>query len=79
MKSVSIDLNSFGDFFNQVMFRVSSLSGYGIVLVVLAVFFPPLSVFLKVGFTIHFWINVILTLLGVVPGQLHALWVVLFM
>ncbi|OGD79562.1 proteolipid membrane potential modulator, partial [Candidatus Collierbacteria bacterium RIFOXYB1_FULL_49_13] len=35
-------------------------------------------VFIKVGLTAHFWINVVLTILGVVPGQIHALWVVLF-
>lgn len=47
-----------------------------IVTLLLAIFLPPVAVFLKVGLTLHFWINVILTLLGYIPGSLHALWVV---
>lgn len=43
--------------------------------ILLAIFLPPLAVFLKVGFTSHFWINVVLTLIGYVPGILHAFWV----
>lgn len=39
---------------------------------------PPLAVLLKVGLTTQFWINLVLTILGFVPGQIHALWVVLF-
>ena len=46
-------------------------------MVLLAIFFPPVAVFLKVGLTKHFWINLILTLLLVLPGQIHALIVVL--
>lgn len=45
--------------------------------VLIAILVPPLAVFLKVGLTTHFWINVLLTILGYVPGILHALWVVL--
>lgn len=48
----------------------------GLVLLILAVILPPLAVFLKVGLGVHFWINIILTMLGYVPGVLHALWVV---
>ncbi|MGI5840823.1 MAG: YqaE/Pmp3 family membrane protein [Patescibacteria group bacterium] len=48
-----------------------------LIMVILAVLLPPLAVFLTVGFTLHFWINVILTILGYLPGIVHALWVVL--
>lgn len=48
-----------------------------ILMLLIAVVLPPLAVFLKVGLTLHFWINVILTLLGYAPGILHALWVIL--
>jgi uncharacterized membrane protein YqaE (UPF0057 family) len=48
-----------------------------VLLVIIAILLPPAAVFLKVGITTQFWINVILTLLGYVPGILHALWVVL--
>ena len=44
--------------------------------IVLAIFLPPLAVFLTIGIGLHFWINIILTLLGGVPGMIHALWVV---
>jgi uncharacterized membrane protein YqaE (UPF0057 family) len=44
--------------------------------IVLAVILPPLGVFLQVGLTKHFWINVLLTLLGYVPGLVHAVWVI---
>lgn len=45
--------------------------------VILAILLPPLGVFLQVGLTLHFWINLILTLLGYIPGIIHALWVIL--
>jgi uncharacterized membrane protein YqaE (UPF0057 family) len=41
-----------------------------------ALFLPPVAVFLTVGFGWHFWINILLTLLGILPGMIHALWVV---
>ncbi len=37
---------------------------------------PPLGVFLKTGAGGAFWLNVLLTLLGYVPGLVHALWIV---
>jgi uncharacterized membrane protein YqaE (UPF0057 family) len=49
-----------------------------IVQIIAALILPPLAVYMKtrkIGGT--FWINVILTLLGGVPGILHALYVVL--
>ena len=33
--------------------------------------------YLQVGFGLHFWLNILLTLLGYVPGIIHAIWVVL--
>ena len=44
--------------------------------IILAVILPPLGVFLQVGFGKHFWINVILTILGYIPGIVHAIWVI---
>ncbi len=44
--------------------------------IVLAIILPPLGVFLQVGLTKHFWINVLLTILGYVPGLVHAVWVI---
>ena len=45
--------------------------------IILAIFIPPVAAFLQVGISTHFWINIILSLLGVIPGVIHALWLVL--
>jgi uncharacterized membrane protein YqaE (UPF0057 family) len=45
--------------------------------VVFAVVLPPLGVFSEVGLTGHFWLNLVFTLLGYVPGVIHALYVML--
>ena len=44
--------------------------------VILAILLPPVGVFLKVGFGLHFWLNIVLTLLGYVPGLVHAIWII---
>ena len=44
--------------------------------IVLAVLLPPLGVFFEVGLGKHFWINVLLTILGWIPGIIHAIWVI---
>lgn len=48
-----------------------------IVRILLAILLPPIGVYLQVGFGLHFWLNVILTLLGYVPGIIHAVWIIL--
>lgn len=48
-----------------------------IVKIILAIFIPPVAVFMSVGLTLHFWINLVLTLVGGLPGVIHALYVVL--
>lgn len=47
-----------------------------IVRIILAIVLPPLGVFLQVGLTLHFWINIILTILGYIPGIVHAVWII---
>ncbi len=47
-----------------------------IVKIIFAIILPPLGVFLEVGLGKHFWINILLTLLGFVPGIVHAVWVI---
>lgn len=44
--------------------------------IILAIILPPLGVFFQVGIGKHFWINIVLTLLGYIPGIVHAVWVV---
>ncbi|MEO1295188.1 MAG: YqaE/Pmp3 family membrane protein [Cyanobacteria bacterium J06636_16] len=42
-----------------------------------AILLPPLGVFLQVGLKPQFWLNVVLTLLGYIPGIIHAVWIIL--
>jgi len=44
--------------------------------VLAALIFPPLGVFLQVGLSGAFWLNLILTLLFYVTGSIHAIWVI---
>ena len=43
----------------------------------IAVLMPPLAVYLSAGITRRFWVNVLLTMLGFVPGAVHALYTVI--
>ena len=47
-----------------------------VVRTILSVLVPPLGVFLQVGLGKHFWLNVLLTILGYLPGLVHAIWVI---
>ncbi|CBQ67374.1 Plasma membrane proteolipid 3 [Ustilago sp. UG-2017a] len=47
-----------------------------IVKIILAIFLPPLGVFLERGCGADFWINVLLTILGYLPGIIHALYII---
>ncbi len=44
--------------------------------ILLAILLPPLGVFFQVGIGLHFWLNIVLTLLGYIPGIVHAVWVI---
>ena len=44
--------------------------------IIAAILLPPLGVFLQVGFGGHFWLNILLTLLGYIPGINHAVWII---
>lgn len=44
--------------------------------VLLALFLPPVGVFFEVGLGLHFWLNIVLTLFGFVPGIIHAAYVI---
>lgn len=44
--------------------------------VILSILLPPLGVFLQVGIGAQFWINILLTLLGYIPGIVHAVWII---
>ena len=44
--------------------------------VIFAILLPPLGVFMEVGIGKHFWINILLTILGYIPGIVHAVWII---
>lgn len=48
-----------------------------IIRIIFAIILPPLGVFLQVGLGAQFWINILLTLLGYIPGIIHALYIII--
>ena len=44
--------------------------------IILSILLPPLGVFLQVGIGGAFWLNILLTILGYIPGIVHAVWVI---
>ncbi|MAI61805.1 MAG: YqaE/Pmp3 family membrane protein [Micavibrio sp. TMED27] len=47
-----------------------------IIRIIFSILLPPIGVAMEVGFTKHFWINVILTLFGYLPGIIHAVYII---
>lgn len=43
--------------------------------ILLAVLLPPVAVLLRAGAGVQLLLNIILTILGWIPGVIHALWV----
>lgn len=60
----------------DVLKQDRGMGGASIVEIILAIFIPPLAVFLHEGITSRFWISIILWILGVLPGIIFALLVV---
>ncbi|MBR2573619.1 MAG: YqaE/Pmp3 family membrane protein [Loktanella sp.] len=44
--------------------------------IIIAILLPPAGVFLHEGLGKHFWINILLTLLGYIPGIVHAVYII---
>lgn len=44
--------------------------------IIFSVIIPPLGVFFTVGLGGAFWLNIVLTLLGYIPGLIHAIWII---
>ena len=42
--------------------------------IIVAILLPPRGGFWQVGIGRHFWINVLLTIFGYIPGIIHAVW-----
>ncbi len=45
--------------------------------IIVAIILPPAAAFWQVRFSLHFWVNLGLTLLTWVAGIVHALWLIL--
>lgn len=43
--------------------------------VLLAVFLPPVAVLMRSGVGFQLVLNIVLTIIGWIPGVIHALWV----
>ncbi|XP_019058453.1 PREDICTED: low temperature-induced protein lt101.2-like [Tarenaya hassleriana] len=43
--------------------------------ILLAIFLPPVGVFLRFGIKVEFWICLVLTLFGYIPGIVYAVYV----
>ncbi|RUS19532.1 hypothetical protein BC937DRAFT_87331 [Endogone sp. FLAS-F59071] len=52
-------------------------SKHDIIALTTSLFVPPLAVLIKTGFGSQFWISIILTLLGYIPGIIYA-WFVIY-
>jgi uncharacterized membrane protein YqaE (UPF0057 family) len=48
----------------------------GILNVIVSILLPPLGVFMNMGVSQALLINILLTLLGWLPGVIHALWII---
>lgn len=47
-----------------------------IIRIILSIILPPLGVFLTIGIKPAFWLNILLTILGFLPGVIHAVWII---
>ncbi|HET8551162.1 MAG TPA: YqaE/Pmp3 family membrane protein [Gammaproteobacteria bacterium] len=47
-----------------------------VIRIILSIIIPPLGVFLQVGLGAQFWINILLTILGYIPGVIHAIYII---
>lgn len=48
-----------------------------LVKILLAIFLPPVAVLMNNGIGLQFLLNILLTIFFVLPGTIHALWLVL--
>ena len=55
---------------------MQGLNAMDLIRVLIAILLPPLGVFLQVGFGGAFWLNVLLTICGYIPGIVHAVWII---
>jgi|TARA_B100000780_G_scaffold277611_2_gene248748 uncharacterized membrane protein YqaE (UPF0057 family) len=59
-----------------MVFYTNKVKTMDILRILLSILLPPLGVFLQVGIGAQFWINILLTLLGYIPGIVHAVYII---
>lgn len=47
-----------------------------VIRIIFSILLPPVGVFLQVGIGLQFWINILLTICGYIPGIIHAVWII---
>ncbi len=57
-------------------FTATETEPMDLIRIILSILLPPLGVFLQVGIGMQFWVNILLTLLGYIPGVVHAVWII---
>jgi uncharacterized membrane protein YqaE (UPF0057 family) len=45
-------------------------------LILIVILCPPVAVFFEYGCDTQFWLNLVLWLLGIIPGIVHAIWAI---
>jgi uncharacterized membrane protein YqaE (UPF0057 family) len=60
----------------STILRASPHRMSNLIRILLAVLLPPVGVLLTVGLGLQFWLNILLTLCGYLPGIIHAVWVI---
>lgn len=58
------------------IYELAEVGVMTVVQIIAAILLPPLGVFLTVGIGGAFWLNILLTLLGYIPGIIHAIWII---
>ncbi len=56
-------------------FAETKMFNMSIAIIILSIFLPPVAVAMVHGIGKAFILNIVLTLLGGLPGMIHALWV----
>lgn len=57
-------------------FTGADLGMGNVIRIIFAILLPPVGVLLTVGLGMHFWLNILLTILGYIPGIVHAIWII---
>ena len=47
-----------------------------IIRIIFAILLPPVGVFMQVGLGGAFWLSILLTLFGYIPGIIHAIYII---